>query len=391
MGSSILIAQKRRFALLGMALLQLLVATAPPAQATTAACAHQFQQLDSTAQRSTSSGLQSAIGSLNRLPAQNEWGPHAELRLGTSGWRAPEKIETLTIGQYNVLDLHATKPEKDMKGVAETILRADPDVLILEEVGGAQVLSDFNARYLGSKYEPLLIEGNGNGIHVGFLLKKDLPFNVEAQSFKNVADSVANEPLFSRDLPVLVFRERGGDARGPPRFAVAGTHYKSQRTRDATIDTAAIRTRQAEASAEILQHYRQELGPKVPLILGGDFNDDIRHAASFDSLKTRMGFRDSFDLAPPASSVPTADRVTQTFHPRDGSPTVWSQLDAILISGVTPESGIVRESRIVPYLDSQGGIRPIPKTHAERHQNPSDHFMVRTVMDYAKLRQLQAK
>jgi len=386
MGSSILTAPKRRFALLGMAFLQLLLTTAPPAQATTASCAHQFQQLDSTAQRSTSPGLRSAIGSLKRLPSANEWGPRVELHLGTSGSRAPEKIETLTIGQYNVLDLQATKPEKDLKGVAETILRADPDVLILEEVGGAQILSDFNARYLGSRYEPLLIEGNGRGIHVGFLLKKDLPFDVEAQSFKNVAEATWTEPLFSRDLPVLVFRERGGDARGPPRFAVAGTHYKSQRSHDATIDTAVIRTRQAEASAEILQHYRQELGPKVPLILGGDFNDDVRHAASFDSLKTRMGFRDSFDLAPATHSVAATDRVTQTFHPRDGSPTKHSQLDAILISGVTPESGIIREAQVVPYLDAQGKIKPIPKTHAERHQNPSDHFMIRTVIDYSRLR-----
>ncbi len=369
-------------------LLLLFQLSASPAVAQGSSCADALQHLFPAA-AAPASPLRAPIGSLKRISSASDWGPRVEIRLGAPGGRKPQDIQTLTIGQYNVLDFNSTKPDRDIRGVAETILRADPDILVLEEVGNARFLSEFNASHLGGRYEPLLIEGNGSGIHVGFLLKKDLPFEVEAQSFKNVAEAAADAPLFSRDLPVLVFRETGGDARGPPRFAVAGTHYKSQRSRDATIDTAAIRTRQAEASAQIFEHYRKELGPKVALVLAGDFNDDVRHARSFDSLKARVGMEDSFDLAPARKSVPVADRVTQTFHPRDGSPTVGSQLDAIWISGVARESGIIREAQVVPYLDAHGRIRPTPKTHAERHENPSDHFMIRTVLDYAGLRKLQ--
>jgi hypothetical protein len=366
-------------------LLLLFQLSASPALAQGSSCADALQHLFPSAPASAAP-LRAPIGSLKRLSTAADWGPRVELRLGTSGGRKPQDIQTLTIGQYNVLDFNSAKPDKDIRGVAETILRADPDILVLEEVSNARVLSEFNTIHLGGRYEPLLMEGNGSGIHVGFLLKKDLPFDVEAQSFKNVAEATSDAPLFSRDLPVLVFRETGGDARGPPRLAVAGTHYKSQRSRDATVDTAAVRTRQAEASAEILQHYRRELGPTVPLFLAGDFNDDVRHAASFDPLKTRLGFCDSFDLAPASKSVSASARTTQTFHPRDGSPTKHSQLDAILVSGVTSESGLIREAQVVPYRDAQGNVKPVPQTIQQRYENPSDHFMIRTVIDYAKLR-----
>ncbi len=339
-------------------------------------------------------GSSAPIGTLQRVAGATDWGPKLELQLGVPSGRRVDQLDHLVIGQYNVLDLvpHGEralgKPDKDLRGVAETIRRAEPDILVVEEIGSVEILAEFATSHLGSKYEPLLIEGNGGGIHVGFLLKKDLPFDVEAQSFKNVADSTDGDPLFSRDLPVLVFRERGGDARGPPRLAVAGTHFKSQRTSDPTIDTAAIRARQAKGASEILKHYQEQLGPAVPVILAGDFNDDLRHAPAFSSLKDLAGFRDSFDLAPADKSVPITDRTTQTFHPRDGSPTVWSQLDGILVSGVSAESRIIREAQVVPYLDENGKIKPIPRTREERHQNPSDHFMLRAVIDYSKLRAL---
>jgi hypothetical protein len=309
--------------------------------------------------------------------------------------RRATELKRLVVGQYNLLNLVASteavaegqiaRPLAELRDLGATIMRAQPDLMVVEEVGSLEILETFSEKFLSGRYQAALIEGNDSRIHVGFLFKKDLPFDVEIQSFRNVSEATENHAVFSRDLPVAVFRERGGEARGPPNFILAGTHYKSQRQDGVLVDTTEIRRNQAEATAAILGFYRAQYGERVPLILAGDFNEDVRVAEAFTSLGQKTKLQCSFDLAPASQSVPFADRITQTFHPRD-APSKGAQLDAILISGITPEEGVVLESQVVPYLDSAGKVKPVPRTYAERRENPSDHFMIRTVLDYEKLR-----
>ena len=147
-----------------------------------------------------------------------------------SNTRNLNEITDLVVAEYNVLNLvehvgkfertsenamkQATsrigKPEWQTKGIAEMIKKNNPDIMVLAEVEDATVLSEFNERFLNSEYHPILIEGNDErGIDVAMLIKKDLPFDIEIRSNKNIAKSAQDQTLFSRDLPIAIFKRKG--------------------------------------------------------------------------------------------------------------------------------------------------------------------------------------
>lgn len=297
-------------------------------------------------------------------------------------------IAELKLGTYNVLNLfemvgkwvHGKKVEDkklkaewQLKESAKAILESDLDIVSLQEVENLAALQHFNDQYLGGKYRVLLIEGNdARGIDVGFLVKKDLPFEIEHRTNK---DELWTDPLdgqekklFSRDLPALVVRARGAQK---PLFILLGTHYKSKRSRvedDPTNTSEEVRRAQAERTAEIIGRLRAEFGEDAPIMLAGDFNGDIVHENTFDSLKN-AGMTDALDLAQPP--LKPEERVTHTYHPRDG-PVHKAQMDGFMLSGTLAK--LLASALVYRYRDAQGNVKPIPDTYEERSKNPSDHF-----------------
>ncbi|MFN7685909.1 MAG: endonuclease/exonuclease/phosphatase family protein [Oligoflexia bacterium] len=358
-------------------------------------------------------GLSEPIAGLkkpNRLP---DWGPRVTLSLGPN-----RSISTLTLGQYNVHNLvspaakerllrdpgtealsfsagapdgQIAKPLHDVQRIASTILRANPDILVIQEVESHALLDHLNLHHLNGKYVPAVIEGNDPFIQVGFLFKKDLPFEIEIQSFRNIAhpslDPSLERTVFSRDLAVAIIREIGSKPSDPPRFLVAGSHFKSKRLDSAGQDTAAIRAQEALTAAQVIAHYRHQFGDQVPIFFAADFNDDVRNAAAFQPLRELAKLKDTFDLAPQTKSVPIEERITHTYFPAEEAP-VFLQLDAILVSGGPNSTEWIKQAQIIPYLDTHGKPKPVPQSFRRRKTDPSDHFMVTTEFDFQALRPL---
>lgn len=321
--------------------------------------------------------------------------------------RSLESIKQLKVGSYNVENLFEQvgshvpdpanpgklkkvsdakpKPEWAMREEGKIILENDLDIVTLAEVEDVKALEDFNARFLGGKYRVFLIEGNDErGIDIAFLVKKDLPFNIEQRSHKEETwtDPVLGggpTKLFSRDLTSLVVRAPG---KTQPLFVLFGTHYKSKRDRDGRDPESVImRTAQVQRTAEIMERYRREFGADVPMMIAGDFNGAVADEAAYKPLYAAAGLTDSFDAAPTPSTP--EERITHTYHPR-GGPAHYAQMDAVLVSKSL--KGAVQSAKVYRYKNPDGTVRAIPKTYEERELNPSDHFPLIVTLDFVPIR-----
>lgn len=325
----------------------------------------------------------------------------------TLGLRPLSSIQELRMGTYNVLNLFQmvgkwvpdphrhgkrnkvaeakNKHDHQLREEAKVILEADLDVVVLQEVENVAALKEFNDRYLEGKYRAILIEGNDErGIDIGFLVKKDLPFDIEQRTHKDetwvdpLGDGSPSK-LFSRDLPALIVRAPG---RSKPLFALLGTHYKSKRPRGPKDpESEVMRRAQVERTAEIVGRLRAEFGQDLPLMLAGDFNGAVNEESTYDSLKDGgAGLTDALDLAQPALSK--LQRVTHTYHPKGGA-AHKAQMDGFFVSRSV--RGLVTEAKVYRYRDESGREKPLPETYAQRERNPSDHFPLLVTLRFPPL------
>ena len=315
--------------------------------------------------------------------------PRRLFDLALKNTRKIDEINELKIFEFNVENLflrHVSllranqqpdKPAKELEGVARIIKNADPDILVLPEVDSQFALSEFNKRYLNEGYRPLLLEGNDSrGIDIGILIKADLPFDVEMRSFSD-AKEADGDPIFSRDLPTWIFREAGSNPKSRPLFVVAGTHYKSLRGSKKDPTGEKKRELQAEKSTEILLALDQEFGG-VPIILTGDFNNEIHQSPEFKSL-FKAGFEDSLTL------TGQKPQPTQAYFKPDGTPAP-QQIDSIMLNASFQKLQVLLKAVVLPHLDKDNRPLPFPRTFDERETRASDHVPSMVVLAFQKLR-----
>lgn len=282
------------------------------------------------------------------------------------------KYETLPDLQHRANNdtVPQRKSDEDIETIRKIIKQADPDIAILTEVESIVALQKLAQDSLGN-YDSYLIEGNdARGIDIGFIIKKDLPFLVEHQSHKDETwfDPITRKDikLFSRDAPALLFRKNKSE---PPFLIVMGNHAKSKRDRAGDPESRMIRTAQYDRIAEIVERYKRTYGPQVPILLGGDFNTDVNTSPELNQLNKSL--TSSFNVA--KISTPKDQRITHTFHPRDG-PTHKSQMDDIRVN--TSLADAIIEAKVIRYQNPDGTIMPFASTFDERSKQPSDHLPV---------------
>lgn len=290
-----------------------------------------------------------------------------------------EKLVTLFPQARRPLE-QALKSFKNLKAQAKTIEENNYDVLAVEEVENLAALAAFSEEFLAGAYDSYLIEGNDpRGIDVGFLVKSDLPFEIEQRTHQ---EEVWNDPtqdgkkskVFSRDFPSLIFRQ---SKKSAPLMVVFGTHFKSKRDRPRDPLSKILRKAQVDRASEIVKEYEGEFGKHTPIFVAGDFNGVISKEKEFDSLKEVAHLTDAFDVVSPPLSE--EDRITHSYFPKEGRPK-WAQLDAVLAN--QPAAELIKEARVNRYTDHKGDEIPVPQSFEElRKTQPSDHYPVQVEMD----------
>jgi predicted extracellular nuclease len=145
--------------------------------------------------------------------------------------------------------------EQKMANDAKVILALEPDIIGLMEVENHQILRDFVSKHLFSKgyHYFLVLEGKDTrGIDVGIISKK--PFLARSYAIPN----------FPRGIMSARFTHQGQP------FYVLINHWKSQRDGGDDVRLASAKTLLNIVSQEIPAYE----GKEVPIIVGGDLNDD---------------------------------------------------------------------------------------------------------------------
>jgi len=322
-----------------------------------------------------------------------------------------ESLGSLQVGAYNLLNLfekngkihdrgpqnlftifpegrrpmeEALKTLKDLKAQAKVILNNQYDILTVVEVENLKALSAFSNEFLDGEYDSYLIEGNDpRGIDVGFLVRSSLPFEVEQRTHRyetwdDPTQGGENTRLFSRDLPVLIFRT---EKNSKPAMIYFGTHFKSKRDRPNDPESRILRQAQVERSSNIIKVYEKEFGNYVPIFLTGDFNGEIAHEKEFASLNRVASLSDSFDVVSPP--LTDGERITHSFFPKDGRPK-RTQLDAVMVNEAATK--FVNKANVPHYHDENGDEIPLPQSYEELHKTqPSDHYPVHVELDFKSL------
>jgi endonuclease/exonuclease/phosphatase family metal-dependent hydrolase len=126
-----------------------------------------------------------------------------------------------------------------------------------------------------------------------------------------------------------------------------------------------MRTAQMKAIADIVVGYQKQYGANVPVVVGGDFNNDVRMCPEVEPIRAIM--MDPFDV----KGIRGLPRMTHTFHPRGGRSS-FHQLDALFVTPGLQDNVVSIET--YRYKDADGNELPLPQTFNERARNPSDHF-----------------
>lgn len=259
------------------------------------------------------------------------------------------------------------KPVYQTEGLAAGIHSMNSDVVVMVEVESLVALKQFNSSYLRNQYQEFLIEGNDSrGIDVGVLIKNNLPFEIEMRTNRDLI--INGDPLFSRDLPIVIFKEKSGQVP-TVKFILLLTHYKSKRPTPKDGDGTTKRLAQADYTRLIIEKLQIEYGIETPIFLAGDFNNNVPTAPEFTQLR-------SLPMIDPLDQFPPSQRFTHFYFNPKGQPE-FHQLDAFLHTE-TPKITITN-ALIVPPKDKYGNSLPIPKSYKERESLPSDHMA--TVID----------
>lgn len=259
------------------------------------------------------------------------------------------------------------KPLSKLFGISEAIEKIDPDVLMLTEVGGRDSLENLNRYFLQEKYLVYYVEGNSTrNIDLGFLVKKEFEFQVEARSNRETPVEVRTyqgnyTTRFSRDVAELRILDAD-----EIRLIILLVHLKSMLSTEQDYKGKDVRTAEANALVAIYEKYREEF-PHVPIVVGGDFNTELS-SLELELLK-RTDLTDFHDCL----NTPQEERVSLVHFEVDGTPRPHI-LDYLLLSPHLRDRIVKAKSYTYRYQSFYDIPEPLPNAPQERYRLPSDHY-----------------
>lgn len=270
-----------------------------------------------------------------------------------------QDLEKMSEDEWQSLSLSTTTKNKPLGIIFEIvdILREiDADVYMLCEVGGVDSFNNLCTYFL-PEYKYCSHDGNSSrGIAVGFLVKKDIEYTFKFKSLRGLP--LENGRRLSRDLARLdVFKNKKMVS------TLLLTHLKS--LRNSAKDFNGYSQREAEINGIV--SYHTKVKKDVPIIIGGDLNDDIHTSPAFISFQTSQ----LVDVHQLKSSSEVEKCTHVSFY---GSGRRLNQLDYLLLD--SDFSGVVDLSASYTYRfkTAYGDVMDLPESFAEKKYHPSDHY-----------------
>jgi len=292
-----------------------------------------------------------------------------------------ENRRDLSTGELKAFIPRYEKPAENIQEVADVINEAHPHLAILQEIEGRNSLQEFVDTYLKEDYRIVYIQGNDSRIDIGAIVRKDFPFDLIVHSHREIEGTYKGQTrrLFSRDLLTYYLVPAGAPPEATPLLAILGLHNKSQRTTHETDPGSTIlRAKQVEATLTVAKKIQTRFSDQVPVLIGGDFNNDIREIAPFNKKEEfsplyENGFQLTSDLS--ATAQNPEDRFTHVYLPEPGVVSL-SQIDGFFVQDAFAQSGFLVTTEIIRYKDKNGVTKGVPYSHELRNQNASDHYPV---------------
>lgn len=295
--------------------------------------------------------------------------PSNYLKLEKRQW---EKLST---------SIYENKPLNKVISLAQALKDIDADIIMLNEVGGAESLKNFNLYFLDKKYSPILVEGNSDrNIDVGFLIKKNFNFYYDLFSHKNkLLDLIYGHEVldegkkptykFSRDCAEL--RLFHSDVQNP-FLIILQTHLKSPLDPERIDPGGTIRrTAELKACVEIYNDLRTKY-PEADIMLTGDFNGHAgRHNTDeeFHYLYTHTDLEDVLEI-----SKMTQDQRQTFIQVRSGFRSEGRQIDYCFLSKRLQDKLDKSSVSIYPFKDEYGSPLKKPETLEQKSLLPTDHY-----------------
>jgi endonuclease/exonuclease/phosphatase family metal-dependent hydrolase len=304
-----------------------------------------------------------------------------------------QRVDNLNEKEWQALS-SATVPNKSLRKLrwlAQTFSEAQPDIIMLNEVGGQESLENFNRHFLKEDFACYSIEGNSDrGIDVAYLVRKTLTYKFDLIShrrrplnFLYPHEEQSNlyleglEPpaikthYFSRDALELRVFQPGADR---PGLIILLVHLKSKLD-PLGVDPAGRNRRAAELKTlvDIYLEVRQEF-KSVPVVVAGDFNGfgaKDGYDPEFLPLYEKTDLVEVFDLL----KRPLTETATQVNFNRGSLPSLI-KIDHVFLS---PELWpmVVEDQTQVHLFRSDLQVKmPYAATVEQRTALPSDHYPI---------------
>jgi endonuclease/exonuclease/phosphatase family metal-dependent hydrolase len=288
-------------------------------------------------------------------------------------------FDHLTESQWRKLALpqlrKKQKPINKLWGLVDAIEDISPDILMLIEVGGKESLDHFNHYFLKDAYKAHFIETNSKrSIDLAFMIKKNSPWNAKTLSNRETPvkiDTYQNaEPAlrFSRDVAELHLFD--GEVL---QLILLLTHLKSKISTDKDFQGRDLRRAEASALAALYTKISGQ-NPGVPIVVGGDFNSDLKSPEL--ELVTKTNLTDFHDLI----GSPAESRISQMHFDYKGEPQP-QVLDYLLVSPHLKNKIVAEKSFTYRYKSFYDTPHPLPVTVSQRYHMPSDHFPLVLTLD----------
>jgi hypothetical protein len=227
------------------------------------------------------------------------------------------RLVTFNLHDFDLLPQSRKKKDpRAVEQIAKAILTMAPDVAVLQEVRGFESLLLFNQNYLDSRYYPFLKPGNDPNRSIGFLVRRNfyrggnrVSVKIESHSSHYATDDNGRLLKVTRDIPALILREHGASS---PFLILLGVHYRALKGLSSDFRRMSIlaqRSHEVFETRRIARAYRERFGQRPFIVIGGDFNSDLRYESELDDLY--KDFFNPWDL----SAIPFEDRFTYYFPP----------------------------------------------------------------------------